>query len=261
MVWTSARKPGYDAIVAQAPSPAAAVQVMIDFETEQRLTAPLIYVSTAITSGGFRRDPRLESSARIRDAINKNNAACALIMAAIADRPGALVTARNAMVPTELGAVPDWSDSDYLEFYFAWCSGLTGPAAAAYSQTLANPELASIRAEADDRERTNDERWPAYCQFAKAATIEAALARRALGADARQGTRYLLQLIDTGYSLGCLAEAVMARGLGWHLLTIAIGNSLTGGALLDDVRELRALGATVGLASRPVEVVPVELSI
>ena len=231
----SIRKPAYDSIVENAPSPASAVQMMIDFEAGHALTAPLIYVSTAITSGGFRRDPRFMDPADIRGAISKNDAAC------------------------ELGAVPDWSDSDYLEFYAAWCAGLTGPASADFSQALADPELATIRAMADARDRTNAERWPAYLQFAKAATVEAALARRALGGGARPGSRYLLQLVDTGYSLGCRAEAMMARGLGWDILTIAIGPALTG-PVRKTVQDLRALNATVGVAGTPIEIVPVDLT-
>jgi hypothetical protein len=151
MIWTSARKPAYDSIVAQAPAPAEAVQIMIDFETAHGLTTPLVYVSTAITSGGFRRDPRYSDPAAVRQAIDMNNAACASLMAVIASQPEPFATAGNVMVPTELGAVPQWTDSRYLEFYFAWCAGLTGQAAAAYSLALASPELASIRAEADAR--------------------------------------------------------------------------------------------------------------
>jgi hypothetical protein len=258
MTWTSARKSAYDSIVAQAPAPAEAVQIMIDFETAHGLTTPLVYVSTAITSGGFRRDPRYSDPAAVRQAIDMNNAACANLMAVIASQPEPLATVDNVMVPTELGAVPQWADSHYLEFYFAWCAGLTGQAAAAYSLALTSPELASIRAEADARDRSNAERWPAYAQFAKAATVEAALARRVLGADARPASRYLLQLVDVGYSLGCQAETVMARGVGWEILTIAVGSNLTGTALTD-VQALRALDATVGAASQPIEIVPVDL--
>ena len=258
-MWTSIRKPAYDSIVENAPAPASAVQIMIDFEAEHALTAPLIYVSTAITSGGFRRDPRFTDPAEIRGAISKNNAACAALIAEITAQPNPLVTAANVMMPTELGAVPEWSDSDYLEFYVAWCAGLTGPASADFSQALADPELATIRAMADARDRTNDERWPAYLQFAKAATVEAALARRALGAGARPGSRYLLQLVDTGYSLGCRAEAMLARGLGWDILTIAIGPALTG-QVGETVQDLRALNATAGVAGTPLEIVPVDLT-
>lgn len=259
MTWTSSRKTAYDSIVAQAPTPAEAVQIMIDFEAAHRLGTPLVYASTAITSGGYRRDPRYGDPANVGQAIAANDAACARLLAVIAGQSERFVTAGNVMVPTELGAVPQWQDSHYLEFYFAWCSGLTGRAAAAYSAALASPELASIRAYADDRNRTNAERWPAYAQFAKAATVEAALARRALGPAARPASRYLLQLIDTGYSLGCQAETIMARGLGWEILTIAAGSTLTGPALTD-VQTLRALGATVGAASQPIEIVPVDLN-
>jgi hypothetical protein len=260
MTWASIRKPAYDAIVAQAPTPAGAVQLMIDFETGHGLTTPLVYVSTAITSGGFRRDPRYSDPATLGQAVLMNDAACARLLAVIAGEPAPFITVDNVMVPTELGTVPQWRDSHYLEFYFAWCAGLTGAAAEAYSQALASPELASIRTGADARDRTNAERWPAYAQFAKAATVEAALARRLLGSAARPPSRYLLQLIDVGYSLGCQAETIMARGLGWEILTIAAGSTLTGAARTD-VRALRALGATVGTPSRPIEIVPVDLYI
>jgi hypothetical protein len=51
----------------------------------------------------------------------------------------------------------------------------------------------------------------------------------------------------------------MARGLGWEILTIAAGSTLTGAALTD-VHALRALGATVGAVSQPIEIVPVDLN-
>ena len=68
-----------------------------------------------------------------------NDATCARLMAVIADGAAPFVTVDNVMVPTELGAVPEWSDSQRLEFYFAWCAGLTGQAAEAYSRALASP--------------------------------------------------------------------------------------------------------------------------
>ena len=117
-----------------------------------------------------------------------NNAACANLMAAITGQPDPFTTPGNVMVSTELGAVPHRTDSQYLEFYFAWCAGLTGPAAKAYSLAPTSPELASIQADADARDRSNSERWSAYAQFAKAATVEAALARRLLEADERGAT-------------------------------------------------------------------------
>jgi hypothetical protein len=231
---------------------------MIDFEAAHSLTTPLVYVSTAITSGGFQRDPSYTAAAAARQAIDKNNAVCARLMAVIAGQREPFITADKVMVPTELGAVPEWSDSQYLEFYVAWCAGLTAPAAEAFTRALAGAELAGIRAEADDRGRTNAERWPAYAQFAKAATVEAALIRRALGDDARPASRHLLQLVDTGYSLGCQAETIIARGLGWEILTIAVGGTLSGAALAD-VQALRALNATVGAVSQPIEIIPVDL--
>ena len=65
MAWTSIRKPAYDSIVARAPTPAEAVQIMIDFEAGHGLTTPLVYVSTAITSGGFRCRPRYSDPAAL----------------------------------------------------------------------------------------------------------------------------------------------------------------------------------------------------
>jgi hypothetical protein len=106
MTWTSTRRPAYDSIVAQAPTPAEAVQIMIDFETAHSLTTPLVYVSTAITSGGFRRDPRFGDPGDVGKAIVVNDAATARLVAVVAGQPEPFVTAGNVMVPTELGTVP-----------------------------------------------------------------------------------------------------------------------------------------------------------
>jgi hypothetical protein len=50
----------------------------------------------------------------------------------------------------------------------------------------------------------------------------------------------------------------MARGLGWEILTIAAGSTLTG-SVQTDVHALRALSATVGATMQPIEIVPVDL--
>jgi hypothetical protein len=252
MAWSSDWKAAYDALVSIGPSPADAIGLMVDFQGEHGLETPLIYVSTAITSGGFRRDPALSGSESIPSAVARNNAACALLVEALGNQPLALLAPTNAMVPTELGKVPNWSDTHYIEFYFGWCGGLDKSAAMSYGLALAAPEIASIRAEADARERTNDERWPAYSQFAKAACVEVLAARPQRTSGSLGRSKYLLQLIDTGYSLGCQAETTMAQILGLEIITVAIGDM--SGAVGDMVTQLRLIGSSVGIPVQPIEV-------
>jgi hypothetical protein len=52
---------------------------------------------------------------------------------------------------------------------------------------------------------------------------------------------------------------MLARGLGWDILTIAIGPALTG-QVRETVQDLRALNATAGVAGTPLEIVPVDLT-
>ncbi len=106
------------------------------------------------------------------------------------------------MVPTELGKVPSWRDTDYLQFYFA-LSGLSAPGAAWYGEQLAQPTYSTILADADRQGLSNEERWPAYRVFTEIAVAKLGQARALAGRSRSSGRGLLLQLVDVQESLGC----------------------------------------------------------
>jgi hypothetical protein len=67
--WHSAWKPAYDDIVATGPPPHVAVAEILEYGDQRKIPTPRFYVSTAITSAGWRRDPELNDPKRIPEAI------------------------------------------------------------------------------------------------------------------------------------------------------------------------------------------------
>lgn len=256
--WQSIRRPALDAIVAAGPSAAGAVTSMIDFEEARGVGVPPIYVSTAITSAGHRREPGLQDPAGIPEAVERNNRSAALIMEALATYQPHLVDAGNVMVPTELGKVRGWKDTDYLQFYFAWLGGLTASGSAWYCEQLADPTYASILAAADRRELSNQERWPAYKVFAEIAVAKVAQARRRRDALRSEGSTMLLQLVDVEESLGCRAESLFAEILELDVIAPTFADRIDPN-LDADLRRLSDLGATVGRLRAPAEIVPLRI--
>ena len=233
--------------------------MMIDYGDKHALVRPLIYVSTAITSAGFSRDPNLQGPDNLRTVIERNGQVCIDLVAALASSPSPIVLPANAMVPTELGNVPGWTDTNYIEFYFGWCLGLDKATATEYSRMLAAPVYASIRLQADARGIPNEQRWPAYQAFAEAATsLVAELDAKGRTAE-HDACRYLLQLVDVSESLGCRAETLMAQSLGLDILTVVVTEG-SDGSVFSQVTALRSLGATVGADSAPVQIVALSVN-
>jgi hypothetical protein len=156
------------------------------------------------------------------------------------------------MVPTELGNVPGWTDTNYIEFYFAWCFGLDQEAASEYATQLSGPSYASIRSTADARALSNVERWPAYREFAELATALIGEARSSLRSASRECCRYLLQVIDVDESLGCRAETLMAESRRLEMMSVTFSQPLDD-QLQAELTTLRGLGATVGRENQLVQ--------
>ena len=247
-------KPLYDSIVQGGPSVADAVGEAVAFEDEHELMVPRLYVSTAITSAGYKRDTSLDLS----DVISRNNTAAGLVMWALVEREAPHIDPTEVMLPTELGTVPGWCDSDYLLFCFAWLSGLSASGSEWLMAQLSDPVYEPIVALANDRRQPNEVRWPHYRVFAEVALAKLALAESRKGGKRADGAEFLLQLIDTQESLGCRAEEIYADVRGLDRLSPTFAADL-GGPLGAAVRQLSDLGASVGRERRPVELVPVLL--
>lgn len=252
--FVSVFKPIYDSIVQAGPSVAEAVAQAIAFEDAHDLDTPRVYVSTAITSGGHRRDPAME----IGEVIARNNRAATLVMSALSGHHAPQVAPAAVMVPTELGKVPGWGDTQYLLFYFAWLAGLSAAGAAWLQEQLIEPVYAPILALANDRSLTNEERWPHYRVFTEIAIAKLALAEARPDGKRTDGSSLLLQLIDVHQSLGCRAEEIFADVRGLDRLAPTFAADLVG-AIGSEIGDLQKLGATTGIDRKPVELVPVLL--
>jgi hypothetical protein len=252
--FVSVFKPVYDRLIQAPRSVSEAVSMCHAVQDQFRLSTPRVYVSTAITSAGFKRDASLS----IGEAIALNNESAALVLAQLAatDSPGIFV--EEVMVPTELGKVPSWGDTDYLAFYFSWLSGLSVEGTAWLEGRLDDAVLAPVVSAANDRGRCNAERWPYYQKFVEVllTTVATVSARRR--GRTREASSVLLQLIDTSGSLGCRAEEMYAEVRGIDRIGITLGDALTE-PLATRVARLRELDAAVGVARRQVQQIPVAL--
>lgn len=251
--FVSAFKPLYDDLL-KGGSVANAVATAARFQEEHDLALPSVYVSTAITSGGYKRDTSLE----LPEIIKRNNRSAALIATALAANDAPHFAANNTMLPTELGPVKGWGDSDYILFYFCWLSGLSPAGAAWIEKRLAEPAYQPILAAANDRKKPNDERWPPYRLFVEIVLGNLPLAEAQPNGKRSDGCSLLLQLVDVGYSLGCQAEQIYADARGLDRLAPSFDAGLPD-PLGAEVKALTALGATVGTERKPVELVPVQL--
>lgn len=252
--FVSTFKPMFDDLVKAAITPAAAVQRAIEFQEAHRLRTPAIYVSTAITSAGYKRDETLPT----HEVIRLNNEAAQVILTSLHAGSAPGVHPDELMVPTELGSVPGWRDSHYLIFYFCWLSGLSAEATAWVEGRMADAVLAKALSIADNRDLGNAERWP----FSEI-VVDTLLTHLAVAAARRRGkvgdaSTTLLQLVDVGESLGCRAEDLFAEVNGLDLLTFTFADNLTG-AVADHVKRLTEIKAKLGTPRRPVELVPLIL--
>lgn len=250
-VFLSVFKPVLDRIVGAAPTVAGAVSLCIEFEDAHDLSVPGVYVSTAITSAGYRRDETLD----LEEVIRRNNTAAALIMAALVEHDAPQIRSTDVMLPTELGKVGSWRDSDYLLFYFAWAAGLSVEGVGWLETRMADPVYAQIIASADDRTVSNPERWPYYRLMVELMLTNLALAESRQGAKRSEGSGRLLQLVDTAESLGCRAEELYADVRGLDRLSVTFARDLQG-AVGEEVTRLRGYQATVGSTRKPVQLVP-----
>ena len=98
---------------------------------------PVVYLSMAITSGGYRRDPDLPMG----DVISRNSVFGQLAaLALIRDIPE--LDLSDIIVPSELGKVTRWDQMDFLLFWFHVIAGLR-PHEAAYIEGVVQEKINS----------------------------------------------------------------------------------------------------------------------
>jgi hypothetical protein len=243
----------YEEIVRSDPTPAAALARAIEFEASIDASTPTVYASTAITSGGYAFGvPHPD-----REVIERNGAVAARVVASLEQADAPFVGWDTVMLPTELGKVPSWKDSDYLLFYFAWLSGLSASGADWLQARMADPVYEPIVRLTNDRSiRDNETRWPSYRTFTEILITNVAVAESRSHGKRAEGAQVLLQLVDTGRSLGCRAEALYAQARDLDRFAPTLAADIEG-PLANDVAALARHGAVIGVPRREVELVPV----
>ena len=207
------------------------------------------YASTSITSGGHARRPDLKTQEVIAA-----NTETARSMVALMSEQGSLEP-RATLLPVDLGYIPAWQQSDYIEL---WSLVISGPDlglrpsnanATKYENTLA----IKMRESEVDVAKMNDsalaatERAYEYFKFARAF-------KETAGATAQDATpvRKVISLVDPELSLGCQTERLLAKMLAIPLkrvvavrlidnYTNAIGNY----KLRHDLDDIVRFGGTV----------------
>ena len=244
----------------QGPTVSRALEMVEEFEKAEKLKVPKVYVSTSITSGGYARDPNLSRE----QVIAANNRVGGLIAGSLSENESPVLESTNSMLPTELGHVKGWLDSDYILFYFCWLAGLSASGAAWVERQLKEPvyeetlRLAN-RTKRDDGSRIpNEERWPYYKVFVEVTLANLSLAEALPDGNRAEGSKLMLQLVDVERSLGCQAERMFAEARRLDLLAPTFAPDLAS-PLAEEVAALLKLEAKVGVARRPVELVPVRL--
>lgn len=203
---------------------------------------PAVYVSMAITSGGFARDESLG----IGEVIQRNNVFGERIRGMLQDVAG--LDPSLLLVPSELGKVHEWSQADYLMFWFHTLAGVRPEVATEIEKQMMDRRVYSPGKYASVPMNTSegDKRYRAYSEFTEAYVKE--LARAVSPRETLYNMRAVLGMLDTERSLGATAERVFAGAVGIPYYGVFSAEALLEESLLQQVTTLKYLGATsVGL--------------
>jgi hypothetical protein len=214
------------------------------------------YISTAITSGGYRRDTRLSYS----DVVAKNSD-YALILADELHHHG-LIDVETTLDSVALGKVKGWKQSDYLFFFL---TGMARPIIRqkytpeyrqllsiycepkTYDPAIFNDESLSNEARAAQYQAFTSEYWERTCQL-DIAPIDRTI-----------------RVADWNRTLGGRAEEQLARLIGIRVFTpyiVATTHDFSGVTMPSDLRmhmqALTTLGADIVAPAEPPRLALVE---
>lgn len=176
-----------------------------DMMVGDRLLDPTVYLSMAITSAGFKRDPDLSFG----EVLDKNTRYGSLAALAIIERYSNL-DITDIIVPSELGKVRGWSQADYLLFWFHVISGVDYDAAVSIESSLRLSGLPSTPGFSDPS-LTSAQRWGDYASLA---TKYADLFKNYYHVTPPSNIRAILFVLDKELSLGARAEDLLCRKIG-----------------------------------------------
>lgn len=168
---------------------------------------PTVYLSMSITSGGFARDEELT----IGDVITQNSEYGTLAKQALINQHPVL-REQDIILPSELGKVKGWSQSDYLLFWFHTIAGLKPQDTQIVSDHM-QPYLTLPGF--TDKTLPPEQRWQDYERF----TNEYVRALREVAQQQGRSLRpsniqAMLMILDGEMSLGGRAEELLCRRIG-----------------------------------------------
>jgi hypothetical protein len=208
---------------------------------------PTIYLSMAITSGGFARDSELG----IGEVIERNSEFGALARQALLHQHPEL-SEKDIVLPSDLGKVAGWSQADYLLFWFHTITGLTTDQARLVSDSMAS----SLHYPGfTDRTLDKNRKWSDYQQFTDDYVRHL---RNLIPTEGRElepnNIQAMLMILDGDISLGGRAEEKFCRAIGippqYQYLDKTTVEAVPG--FSDSTRTLRGMGSSaLGLDSNP----------
>ncbi len=166
---------------------------------------PIIYLSISITSGGFSHEPGLIPE----EAIALNSQFGSLAATVLTEEYPDL-TIKDIIVPSELGKMKGWKQSEYLLFWFHIISGVDCETALEIEQKLKNRgylDAPGLR----DHSLSHLEKWDDYQRLA---TEYAELYIKLRHNEPPQNMRAVISVLDKEWSLGAQAEDVLCRKIG-----------------------------------------------
>lgn len=219
------------------PQPHEAYEIYRKRVAEQDLD-PYIYLSMAITTGGYARESELSS----RQAILKNSQFGSKVAQTLVQQYSSLdVETDSIIVPSDFRKVEGWGQSQYLLF---WSHVITGlhPSEAKWAETIAKRHNADQANGFTDPTLSKEEKWADYKNLIDIYTDT--IERVGLGTDPHafpHNIRGFVTILDVQQSLGVNAERYLCHRLGFAEWRIDIGQ--LDKDLEKDLEEIARLGA------------------
>jgi hypothetical protein len=192
-------------------TPGTAYELYDNFLVEHNLD-PTIYLSMAITSGGYKRDPELSVGEVVQfNSEFGTHAASALI------RQFPVLEPADIVVPSELGKVAGWSQADYLLFWAHTILGATPNAALEIEQKMQQAGMLELPG-FNNPDLDQQTRWFDYVNFINTYAHRLGdIMRGNLGMWSElkpNNMQAAIFILDHELSLGARAEEQLCRRLG-----------------------------------------------
>lgn len=207
---------------------------------------PSIYLSMAITSGGYARDGAVSAF----EAIKMNGDYVSMVADVISKQYQPHIGLDDIVVPSDLGKVPGWGQADYLLF---WAHVITGLDVAEAKKLDAAVQETGVTKLSGffDKNISREDRWNDYKKLIDIYTDlfqEMGLGKGAAGAELPNNMQAVLLALDAQESLGVNAERYLCHrlGLGEYVCGLVVDENAEVSSATTQMRQLGALTLEFG---------------